>query len=81
MEIVDRGYVARCVAGTERAVLGFPSVTALSDGTLLATCRTGTTKDSADEAVEVYRSSDRRTWDGPVHRFGATRLKGRLGAP
>jgi BNR repeat-like domain len=80
MDIVDRGYVSRCVAGTDRAVLGFPSVTALADGTLLASCRCGTTKDSADEVVEVFRSSDRRIWRGPVHHFGATRVLGRLGS-
>jgi hypothetical protein len=61
-------------------VLGFPNVTALSDRTLLASCRAGTTKDSDDEAVEIFRSSDHRTWHGPVHRFGATRVRGRLGS-
>ncbi len=54
------------------AVSTFPTVTALRDGTILATYRIGTTKDSDDETIEVRRSQDGgRTWGDPVTPFSA----------
>ena len=48
----------------------FPSVTPLPDGSLLASYRVGTSKDSDDETVELRRSTDGgRTWDDPVQPF------------
>lgn len=59
--------------GTRRAISTFPVVTSLADGTLLATYRVGTTKDSADETIELRRSDDGgRTWSDPVSPFDAT---------
>jgi len=58
MNIVDSGILSRSQPGTERATLTFSTVIALSDGTLLATCRAGSTKDSVDETIEFYRSDD-----------------------
>jgi hypothetical protein len=55
-------------------------VTALPDGSLLATCRTGSTKDSDDETIEFRRSRDGgRTWSGPRTPF-STKLNGRQGS-
>ena len=58
MEIVESGILARSEAGTARAALTFPGLVSLSDGTLLAAVHAGSTKDAADEAVELYRSQD-----------------------
>src|SRR5262245_9628054 len=63
MQIVETGVLTRAEPGTARAALTFPSVLALASGALLATLRAGSTKDAADEAVELYRSDDgARTW-------------------
>ena len=81
MEIVDSGILARAAAGTTRAVLTFPSLLFMADGTLLATCHTGSTKDSADEAVEFYRSEDGgRTWGEASRPFGETEIDGVVGS-
>jgi len=64
MEIVASGTLSRAEPGTRRAMLTFASVVALSDGGLLAALRAGTTKDSADETIELYRSDDGgRVWN------------------
>jgi hypothetical protein len=63
MKIVDAGVLSRGEPGTSRVMLTFPCVVALSGGGLLATLRAGSTKDSADEAIELYRSGDNgRGW-------------------
>jgi hypothetical protein len=62
-------------------MLTFAQVTVLHNGDLLASCRAGSTKDSADETLELYRSSDGGyTWDGPQRPFGSTQLDGLLGS-
>tara|TARA_Y100000588_G_scaffold14170_1_gene15274 strand:+ start:28 stop:1149 length:1122 start_codon:yes stop_codon:yes gene_type:complete len=77
MEIVKRGVLARGEAGTARAALTFPSVVALADGTLLAACHAGSTKDAADEQVEFFRSGDGgRTWGEGQRPFGETQVDG-----
>lgn len=58
MKIVATGTLSRGEAGTSRAMLTFAGVVALRSGALLATLRAGSTKDSADEAIELYRSDD-----------------------
>ncbi|MDE0336357.1 MAG: sialidase family protein [Caldilineaceae bacterium] len=66
MHITDSGTLSRGQPGTSRAILTFPTVISLDSGTLLATYRTGTTKDSDDESVEFVRSTDGgRTWSEP----------------
>jgi hypothetical protein len=76
MEIVASGTLSRADPGANRAMLTFPCVIALASGVLLATLRAGTTKDSADETIELYRSDDggrewtimqRLAFDGEVH--------------
>jgi hypothetical protein len=58
MQIVATGTLSRGEPGTPRAIQTFASVVALADGGLLATLRAGSTKDSADETLELYRSAD-----------------------
>jgi hypothetical protein len=58
MQIVASGILSRAEPGTRRAALTFPTIVALHSGALLATVHTGSTKDSQDEAIELYRSSD-----------------------
>ena len=63
MKIVETGILSHGEPGTARAALTFPSVVALSSAPLLATLRAGSTKDAADETVELHRSDDGgRTW-------------------
>lgn len=63
MEIIATGVLSRGEAGTARAALTFPCAVALRGGGLLATLRAGSTKDSADEQIELHRSDDGgRTW-------------------
>ena len=75
MRIVETGLLQAGEPGTARAALTFPSLMALDSGALLATLRAGSTKDAADEAIELYRSEDggrtwralrRLTFDGPI---------------
>lgn len=80
MRISERGILSPAQPGTHRACVTFPSVTALPDGSLLATCRTGSTKDSDDETVELRRSGDGgRSWSEPRTPF-STQLNGRQGS-
>ena len=80
MKIIETGILNRGERGGRRALATFPSVAALRDGTLLASCRVGTTKDSDDEMVELLRSADGgRTWSAPVTPF-STVLDGRRGS-
>lgn len=77
MHIVASGILGRAEPGTNRANLTFPSVTALSDGTLLATLRAGDEKDSAKERIEFYRSSDNGlNWSGPTQPFVPPDVRG-----
>ena len=66
MQITESGILSRGQPATSRAILTFPTVLALADGSLLATYRSGSTKDSEDETVEYVRSVDGgRTWSEP----------------
>jgi hypothetical protein len=58
MQIVASGTLSRAEPGTRRAALTFPTIVALHSGALLATVHAGSTKDSDDEAIEIYRSDD-----------------------
>lgn len=70
MQITASGMLSRAEPGTARANLTFGTVTALADGTILATLRAGDEKDSAKERIEFYRSHDGgANWDGPTHPF------------
>ncbi len=71
MRVTATTTLARGVQETPRACLTFPCLLALPDGSLLATYRAGTTKDSADEAIELVRSSDGgQTWSAAARPFG-----------
>lgn len=62
-------------------MLAFPHVVALANGTLLATYRSGTTKDSPDETIELCRSYDNgHTWSEPQRPFGEPAVDGRRGS-
>lgn len=75
MKIVETGRVTNSTAGTARAIFTFPALVQLSDGTLLLTCRVGTSKDSVDETIELYRSSDDgATWSPPTKPFAEARV-------
>ncbi len=81
MEIIDTGVLVRAESGSARANLTFPSLTVQSDGSILAICRAGSTKDSADETVELYRSIDSgATWTGPDTPFGQPVVEGIQGS-
>lgn len=81
MQITDSGILRRGQPATSRAILTFPAATALSDGSILATYRTGTTKDSDDETVEFARSSDGgRTWSEPWVPFKNPTIDGMPGS-
>lgn len=58
MELVDSGYLSRAVPGTRRAALMFPCIVVLANGALLATLCAGSSKDSDDQLIELYRSDD-----------------------
>ena len=81
MQIVDSGILSRGQPASSRAILTFPTVIALEDGSLLASYRTGTTKDSDDETVEFVRSLDNgRTWSEPWKPFENPTLDGLSGS-
>jgi hypothetical protein len=77
MQIIASGTLSRAEPGTARACLTFPTLTSLSNGTLLATLRAGDEKDSANEQIELYRSRDGGvTWDGPAVPFAPLEVGG-----
>ncbi len=76
MHIIDSGILNHSEVGTPRATLTFPSVVTLSTGTLLASCRAGSSKDCDDETIEFCRSNDGgATWSPPYRPFEAPRLR------
>ena len=80
MRIVERGILADSVPGTDRAVMTVPSVVVLRSGTLLATCRVGSTKDGDDDHIELYRSDDNgRNWSGASRPWTAPEIEGLKG--
>jgi hypothetical protein len=80
MNIIESGILARGEPGTSRAILTFAQVIALANGTLLATYRAGSTKDSADETVEFLSSHDNgHTWSAAWRPFAETVVEGKSG--
>ena len=70
MNIRDQGVINRGEPGTGRAISTFPALIALADGSLLATYRVGSGKDSADGTLELRRSQDGgRSWSAPETPF------------
>ena len=80
MRISDRGTINRGRPGTRRAFSTFPAVIPLAGGSLLASYRVGSSKDSADGTVELRRSEDGgKSWGAPESPF-ATTLNGLSGS-
>ncbi len=80
MEIINTGYISRAEPGTTRACITFAAVTALADGTLLATARAGQDKDCDGELIEFYRSNDNgQSWSKPEIPFRDVMVNGHLG--
>src|SRR6266446_889332 len=75
MRIAAAGILNRGVVGTERAIATFPAVTALLNRRLIASYRIGSTKDSADETVELRFSQDLGE-PGP-NRYGPSQRRSR----
>jgi hypothetical protein len=72
MKVTHSTTVHAAEPGGSRAIAAFPTVTALSDGSLLATYSIGSTKDSDDITLEVRRSLDGgRTWTDAERPFGS----------
>ena len=81
LRIVDSGIIRPFGPGETLRVRTFPSLVVLSDGTLLAACRAGSTKDSDDGIIEIFRSSDNgATWSEPAIPFGPTNVEGVRGS-
>jgi hypothetical protein len=73
MIVCERGVLNCGEPGTCRAVSTFPTVTPLADGSLLATYRVGSTKDSDDETIELRSSiNGGRSWSEPSSPFEST---------
>src|SRR5260370_37582177 len=73
MRSAAAGILNRGGVGTERAIATFPAVTALLNRRLIASYRTGSTKDSADETVELRFSQKLdNTWTEPIRPFSTT---------
>ena len=80
MRIGPHGILNRGEPGTDRAVSTFPALTLLSDSSLLAVYRVGSTKDCDDERLELRRSTDiGHTWSEPTCPFSTT-LDGVVGS-
>lgn len=58
MKIVQAGVLHESVPGTGRAFATFPNIVCLPDGSMLASYRVGSSKDSGDEALELRESRD-----------------------
>ncbi|MEZ4731353.1 MAG: sialidase family protein [Caldilineaceae bacterium] len=80
MQLVETGTLAYGERGTSRAILTFGQVIALHQGGLLASYRTGSTKDGDDEQIEFTRSADGgRTWSVPWRPFDPPVVNGKRG--
>ncbi len=80
MKIVDRGILNCGKSGGRRAYSTFPSAAWMPDGTLLASYRAGSAKDSDDGTIEFRRSNDGGyTWGEAETPFD-TDFEGRHGS-
>ncbi|MCK5803879.1 MAG: exo-alpha-sialidase [Lentisphaeria bacterium] len=81
MRILDSGTISTIGTTETLRVRTFPSLVALSDGTLLVACKAGSNKDSDDGTIEMFRSSDNgTTWSGPTIPFAPTKVDGLRGS-
>lgn len=58
LQVVDQGTICRGQAGTDRAIYTYPNLTWLSNGVLVAMLRSGSGKDTSDESLHWFQSSD-----------------------
>ncbi len=80
MQVRAQGIINRGAPNTRRAFSTFPALTPLADGSLLATYRVGSSKDSADGTLELKRSDDGgHSWSTAASPF-ATALNGLNGS-
>ena len=77
MKIIETGVLSRGLPGTSRAICTCPTLMMLSNGTLLATYRCGSSKDSPDEVIRLRQSLDGgRAWSEPRDCFPAPTVEG-----
>jgi hypothetical protein len=77
MKIIKSGKITSAIENTSQAIYTTPSLVVLSNGELLITCRAGSTKDSSDEIIELYRSVDMGTkWTKEKEPFINTIVNG-----
>jgi hypothetical protein len=73
MKMIGRGVLNRGEPGSRRAITTYPTVTALADGTLLASYKVGSAKECEDGTIELRHSDDGgRSWSQPVTPFETT---------
>jgi hypothetical protein len=72
MKVVDRGTIFDATAAPRDArFCTFTSLICLDDGRLVAGCRTGSAKDSADEGIHIFASEDGgASWEQVCAGFG-----------
>lgn len=76
MHIVDSGIISPVGPNEPLRVRTFPSLLVLSDGTLLASCRAGSNKDSIDAIIQMFRSSDNgASWSEPTIPFAPMKIE------
>jgi hypothetical protein len=81
MRVIDSGIIHPVGPAESLKARTFPSIVPLSDGTLLAVCKAGSTKDSNDGTILVFRSSDNGTaWSNPEQPFPPTKVEGVRGS-
>src|SRR5262245_22681659 len=80
MHLLAHSTLAHGTPDSARAIYTFPQITVLHDGTFLATCRVGSSKDNDDELIELYRSTNNgQSWQGLTHPFPTAQLNGASG--
>jgi hypothetical protein len=81
IKLVGSARIFGGVPNSTTANCCFPSIARLPSGTLLASWRTGTNKDSDDGAIWLARSTDGTTWSQPQLVLQAGQLDGLWGEP
>ena len=78
MEIIETDQITIATPNSPQAIYTFPALVELSNGDILMTCRSGSSKDSADETIELYRSTDHGvTWQIVEQSFPIAKVHGK----
>ena len=81
MHITESGVVCPADDGEQLRVRTFPTIVALTNGSLLVTCRAGVDKDAENGTIAMYRSVDMgSSWSGPEYPFEPLSLGGVRGS-